>query len=240
MKPNKLSYQNIFVVGSKPDAIFPEVKPDLVISANSAIKRVQKYYGQVPVISIMSDQVFSDNVIKGEEGYLNDVREYIKGSKTNELVILKTLPKYRIIKKYIDYIEYTKSKSFTRWEYHKMTINYVSIYDAIESSFQNDSFLFILKTIYQTVRYGKFNPLEISTGMISLVYALFNYKYQKIYIIGIGVNQCSGYSYSNNSVYNYFHVPRDILLFKSLAKKNLLKKLAFTDPYVKELVSDWS
>ena len=229
----------IFVVGSKPDAIFPDTKPDIIISANSAIKRVQHFFPSTKLCAIMSDQIFSDNIVRGEEGCLEDNQNYIKDSKMDTLILLKTLKEKRIVIDINSWLNYNEFLLLHRFNIYKPLLKVISFKDIVSQIYINEDFKSFSKTVYQFIRYGKINPLEISTGMIALLYALENFNYNKIYVVGVGINSKSGYLYTNKGVYNEFHISRDILFIKALIKKNKIKNVKFTDTELKENVEFW-
>ena len=228
-----------FVIGSKPDAHFPEVVPDIIITANSAIKKVQDYYGKVEIVSIMSDQIFSNNVIPGEEGFIDDAQFYIKNSQMNKLVLLKTLSKSRYTIDFNEWLIFDNYVSLTRWGYHRLIFKFVSFKESFIHMIKKEKFNHIFKTIYQTIRYGKYNPTEVSTGILALAFALDRSLEYDIYVIGVGIDQNSGYEFSDNSKYNYFHIPRDIFFIKSLIKNGLINKIFFTDPNLINYIEIW-
>lgn len=230
----------IFIVGSKPDAIFPEIKPNLIIAANASIKRVQNYYGKTKIIGILSDQIFSNNDCVGEDGFLEKNRQYIKDSNIDNLVLLKTLPKSKYVAKVEDIINIgsPKIKVLNRWQYVKLIINYVGFLNSFLYMLKTYKIYEIIKTLYQTLRYGKYNPAEVSTGMICLAYAINNFKYSKIYVIGIGIEKDSGYSFTSKARYNIFHIDKDLFFVRSLLKNKIFKNIVFTDKYFNKKINE--
>jgi len=238
-KTKKKQNKVVFILGSKPDAYFPKVIPDLIITANSAIKKVQNYYGKVEIISIMSDQIFSDNVIPGEEGFLSNTQVYIKNCKMNKIILLKTLSNSSYVIDINEWLTFEKYISLSRWEYHKLIMKFVSFKESFIQLVKSENLYNIFKTLYQTLRYGKYNPTEVSTGIISLAYAMDRYLECDIYVIGVGIDEKSGYDFSKKAVYNYFHIPRDIFFIKTLIKKDLVSRIFFTDPELKNNIESW-
>ena len=188
----------------------------------------------------MTDQIFSDNNILGEEGFIDSSQIFIKNCNINKLVLLKTLPpnsSYVIdFSKWVNFDSYI---TLSRWGYHKLIMNFVSFKESFIQMVKSENLYNILKTLYQTIRYGKYNPTEVSTGIIALAYALDRSLENDIYVIGIGIDENSGYVHSDKAVYNYFHIPRDIFFIKSLIKKDLISKIFFTDPELKSNIESW-
>jgi len=82
--------KTIFVVGSKPDAVFPDVRPDVVIAANGSIRLVQNFVGESQVVGIITNSILCD---------LSDATrktvEILRGCYVDELNVVLFRPRER-------------------------------------------------------------------------------------------------------------------------------------------------
>lgn len=219
----------IFIVGSKPDAIFPNVQPNLIVAANGALARVQHYHDNCKIIGVFSKYVFFDSNTLSLE----------KNCKVDKLIIFGSIKKK-------DY----KSNSFVHPERAGIKYNeikYVSTtrIERIKLTYYNK--LFLIKHLLRNYSLSKklslcitflkkrvIKPLKISTGMISLIFAIREIRtYSTIYIIGYGLNSKNNeaHFYDQKKLYNAKkHSYPDLLFIYNLKKKYPYYELMFTDP----------
>lgn len=204
--------KNIFVVGSKPEAFFPTVKPDVIYAANAAIKRVSvNNFSEVMLKGVISNYVFNYE----SEPCLKAL-ELLNGCEVDELIIINALDGPSDIKVDLKYKNKTHISRRRRFNLFKKA---VGIKNIIFWLARTRSIKVIRKNISSIIEKRELTNLKPSTGMVSLLIALDeNCKSDNFYIIGVGMDGSSAHFYSSDK-YGDKHVHADKMLLKSLLAK---------------------
>lgn len=227
---------NILVFGSKPNPIIKINKPNIIITANTSIKTIDDYFNHVPnKISILSDQVLSNNEPDHQKGSLNSAREYMRESKCRTLIIIKTLNNNKILKPE-DYISYKKKIYLNPFKYQLYFASKIGLLNNIKDLILSVITFKIFKHIYKSIKLGLYPPFEISTGMIALWYAIDNFPNAQIYVSGIGLNPDSGYVFKTKFRYESYHIKTDEKFLAVLNQKKLLKNVDFDDEMINKIL----
>jgi hypothetical protein len=236
----------IFVIGSKPDAIIPEIKPDKIYFANTSIKMYEGKYDLNITNLVFSNLIFSNNEKKSNNpknpkiGSLKTARDYIRGVKCNDLILLHITSR-KVVRSKHKIIEDFKQYIFSNRVHHiyldKVQIGMVKLlnifwllksFRSIDSIKKN--FIFLYKLIFNSI----FSTIEVSTGVHALYWALENNKDSDIFLIGSGINPNSGYSFKTLNKFSDYHISADLHFVSEVRKRCINNNTIFiTDPELK-------
>jgi hypothetical protein len=237
----------VYVVGSKPDPNFPDMIPDEVYFANAAVKTYSDRFNGIEKNLIISDQIFSNNETNDGKlknasiGSLRNTREYIRGVKVDRLWVYSVTSrknyhgKYKIIENIDDYIFYNKRECIyldkIQWGILRL-YSMKDFYKIIKMLKMKTFVIMIYKMLYKSV----LSFMELSTGVLSLYIAINRNVGADIYLIGVGIDPNSGYSYSVNSKYSDYHIYNDILFLKNIIKQHS-NSVTITDTTLRDLIN---
>ncbi len=215
--------KSIFIVGSKPDAAFPDVEPDLIYAANGAIARVENYKAAFKVC-VLNRYAFS-------RGWVNVDAKAL--GKADKLVIIGN--DYHVVKNNIfDFIGgFDAEVEFDGKEVSRaIKLKQISLNEVLLAH------LFTKVNWMRRLRKYRMNAVlghNISTGAYALGRAVNDHGFSGVnyYLIGIGVGPDSSHFNDSDAAYNNFHSAHDFVFLRSIAKRASLK---VTDTSARELV----
>lgn len=73
----------IFVIGSKPEANWPELEPDFIYTANGALSRVQPWVGRAKIIALFNKYFFKRHLKPWE----SSTARVVDGCKADTIII---------------------------------------------------------------------------------------------------------------------------------------------------------
>ncbi|WP_412725929.1 hypothetical protein [Arcobacter sp. 15-2] len=227
---NKIN--KVFIIGSKPDILYPEgIVPDVVVGANVAVQRIQKYKNEATLYGVVSNYIFT----KRDKVCTVDYNE-IKESYVDTLFVtaLKTVTE-----------ESKYNLSQTTFNQNNIIYLNEKILNKCKNKYISNKFIlknYGLKGLFKYYLYnlkGKKNRFtHISTGMLSLAIMLEQYKNIKmdIYLLGIGIDPNSGHFYDKNIIMSDYHLEKDKEFIKNVVKFNNLINVYATDPLLKKYI----
>ena len=241
-----------FIIGSRINPIFPDVKPSSIIGINGAIELIEKKYSDFNnVTMVCSPHIFLNdfnklkNLYKDQDidiNYLDSVGKKILSKKLNGIIIrpLSDPQHYQEIRNnFIDENIIKKNcKNYLNYSYR--------CYERfILNSFQTNYLNFLIKELlyeksinYKDLIRSLFNknffilkPFKISTGFLGLMTAinnpLFNPPY---YVIGIGIDDSKYENKKSRIALRHNHLYADFKYLKKISKTNsIAEKIYFTD-----------
>lgn len=219
----------IFIVGSKPEAIFPNIQPDIVYAVNGAINRVQFLKNKSELIGIISNYVFSLNT---EQAKLT--RTILSDCKVDKLITTSlTLKRKQLLHPKSINLLYKNFEHINAYIENYLKLKFVKKNSLLKKIIYDDSIVGIVDFINCVLTGNKPKELKISTGIFSLVLALSrSTSPADIYVIGIGLEKGSKHFYDQSKVYDprNKHIDCDKFFLQNINKKKLENsKIIFTD-----------
>jgi hypothetical protein len=222
--------QAIFVIGSKPDAIFPAVVPSRIYAANGATARAQPIASEhdAPLTAVVWKIFFAE---RKQERHAATAAA-LDGCRGDRLVISGGGPKNA---------QYDPPRSrglIFRREQHlsrlaslRLKLRYASlsrVFNDVLSDLGRGS----SKGIFDQIRRKRsVDALGISTGLLATLLALDETAANsRIYVIGIGIDEDEGQFYDSGGLGRFRHVKADKAMVRDLVRKVPGKRLVFTDP----------
>lgn len=220
----------IFIVGSKPDIVYPEnISPDIVVGVNAAISRVQQYKERTKIYGVVSNYIFTEKnndclvaYDKIKNSYVNKLYVTALGTITNE-----SRSKFNLTSFVNSEVEYLSEEKLNIGK--NRYFNYKDI-------FNNYGFIASLKYLKFNFKGKKNRYTHISTGILALSIILEEFKSEKveIYLLGIGIDPTSGHFYDKKQIISDYHLEKDKEFLKNVVKSNNNAKLYATDPLLFE------
>ena len=197
--------------------------PDVIIAANGAISRVQKFYGKCRIIGVVSH-----SILIGESEVILSTLNVLKLCKVNDLIIVNYQNKFKdCIDRLKMEITNPQINYLTRGEKSKLILSEVKFKILIKYIFSTRTFPQILKVLLQLIVRNHCEPLRLSTGAICILLALAECLPEELFVIGIGLDAYSSHHYDKNNIYGFGHLESDSFYFSHLKKK--ATKIHFTD-----------
>lgn len=215
---------NVFILGSKPDPVFPGVTPDYVYAANGAVALASKFQPHSNLVGVMGRFIFDPNCT-----YADSTREMLRGIQLDKLVLKGSPAKYKDLHTAKDFhINATKIEYLSKSSINVLRSSARPTYDNlyISAFLCIDPILARFKLNYRRARF-KFE--FISTGAIALAYALHQHskEHTMFHVIGIGAKEGSGHFYDLGRPFE-LHGESDLNFFRSII--NGPRNVNFTDP----------
>lgn len=228
MSSNARLSSDIFVVGSKPKAKFPDVWPSDIFTANTALARVQHMAGR-PDITI-SAVILRYFFIANDKWRRSATAAALHGCQANRLLIAGGGPKK------VQYdsagargLEVEHVETLSRSASLALKLRFASwgrLFSNL-SDRTNDG-----KSLFQKIRITRTLPaLGISTGLLALILALQSARdsTSTVYVIGIGIEDGEGTFDDKSNIGRYKHLAADKAMVKDLARSKFAKRIVFTD-----------
>lgn len=220
----------IFVIGSKPQAIFPDVTPTKIYAANGAIARAQEIAQKydVPLTGVLFRRFLSAQ----EKERASPTAIALNGCRGDRLIISGGGPKHgRFDTPRARGLQFGSEERLSRSRSLLLKMRYASvlrigrdILNLIVKAGWSETFAKVRKT-------RSLGALGISTGMLAVLLALRESgRSSRVYVIGIGIDVEEGQFYDPNSAGRFRHVDADKAMVRDLVRKIPRDKLIFTDP----------
>lgn len=224
---------NIFIIGSKPSPIFPDVKPDVVYAANGALTHVQASFETAKIYSVLSDYV-----LFGDTPACEGARTVLKGARCYELILSLShwhnpAPKDVAEISPVTFDHLTKIRHFEKTTRIIKALKRDVLCSQITRLFKQHPLRFLYLALFKQ----QIDGLKLSTGALALSQAMRMYPdAEKYYMIGIGLDVAAAHFYNKGKIYGAQHVLADRLYYQAILSEYGTNKFLFTDPDVKSLL----
>lgn len=219
--------KTVFVIGSKPDATFPNDTPNIIIAVNGAIKLAQRFAKRnVRIIGIVSDYVFNEN-----NKFCKAAFSQIAGCQVNDLIVIKAAPHSQINKSLHDKVIYDRLFFINRWERTKTTLKVVRKRELISKLLSQQNLYGWLGHVFYFIKRRQIRAIKVSTGIFGLCMAISQLPSmpKNIWLIGIGLEPGSGHFYEKTKIYPPNHIAADKLVISLILAKHIDTRIRSTD-----------
>lgn len=228
----KLAQKEVFILGAKPDPVFPKVSPTKVYAANGAIYLAQRYVGA----SIVTGLVAKRLLIANEKMRSSTTSSVINGCKLDRLLICGGAGNNRSFDSpEMRGVTTNSVQRLSRFKTLSLKMRYASwrrLFANLDlyshGGGQNSLISAIIKT-------RSLPALGISSGLLATLVALSENKDRnaRFHLIGISLNPNGGHFHDVNSGPRP-HLLADQEMIKDLYRNIGKQKLIFTDPDMQE------
>ena len=221
---------NIFIIGSKPDPIFPDVKPDVVFAANGALTHAQAAFETAKIISVLSDYV-----LFGDTPACEGAWTVLKGARCHELILSQShwcnpAPEDVAAISPVTFDHLSKIRHFEKTTRIIKALKRDVLCSQIKRLFKHQPLRFLYLMLFKQ----QIDGLKLSTGALALSQAMRMYPdAEKYYMFGIGLDAAAAHFYNKAKIYGAQHVLADGLYYQAILREYGTNKLVFTDPNVK-------
>ena len=229
--------RSVFVVGSKPEAVFPDcIEPDVVYAANGALDRVQKYAKTAKIISVLSSYILSSEISTASK-----TRDIIAGSAADKVVLLTNSAVKRDISLESLDIKYHEMIYISPRDRTKLVANQVGYYSSIRQVYRDGGLRSCIAGIYNFMFGRSVQPLKISSGLLGMAIELASTNSaQDIHLVGIGLNANSGHFYDANKSYGRGHIDVDRFYLNVVAQRFSTLNLSSDDSSISNVFNTYA
>ena len=228
-----MNKQVVFVIGSKPEAVFPDVAPGYVYAANGSIARAQDFLQDAHVTGVVLNRFFAAD----DRERQSSTAKTLKGCQVNRLVISGGARRK-------SGIDAPGQRGLTCEQVVRL-----SRLRSVALKLRHASWGRLLRNldfrphpkedgrlITRISRTRSLPALGISTGMLAVLLALKEHPKATIYVIGIGLDPTAG-QFHDHTVSLRFHVEADRVMIDDLRGRVDSRQLVFTDPELSSYVA---
>lgn len=194
-----------FVVGSKPEAVFPRAMPSVVYAANGAIGRVQTYQSHAEINAVLSSYVLSTS----REGS-GPTREMISQCNVDNIIIVETNNITEDVSLSELNLNATSIRRISPIDKSRLVVSQVGLSDTIRKIYLSTGCVGILKSV---INYGLGRPVQgikVSNGLFGMSLCIHEKRdIETIHLIGIGLDAESGHYYDSDKKYGNDHISKD-------------------------------
>ncbi|MGE4465990.1 hypothetical protein [Sphaerochaeta sp.] len=217
--------KSILILGSKPNPIIPEKDYDTVIFVNGSIQlKNDKIIGRQLV------HILSSSILFGESLLIEKTVDCFRNQSVDETIVITYYPDKNsledINKRLVD-LNYTYNKItlYSPKEFEKtfLFFSHIQYWKTFLVNIFNNNFSRKEKTT--TARSYLRGRMHLSTGFLSIFYALKDHDIAEVTVSGIGI-VTGGYSYLSGY---RDHQYKDFIALQLLKKTGHISRLNFTD-----------
>lgn len=219
----------VFVIGSKPEAVFPDVKPTRIYAANGAIARAQEIMEMydTPLTGVL----FRIFLSAREKQRKSPTAAALNGCRGDRFVITGGGPRHgQFDQPQARGLRFRSEERLSRPGSMLLKLRYASLVRVardIRDEIRSEGWAASLRKIRKT---RSLTALGISTGMLAVLMALSESDDQScVYVIGVGIDAEEGQFYDAAGTGRFRHLKADKAMVRDVLRKVSRNRLIFTD-----------
>ncbi len=225
----KSGKKRVWVVGSKPSAMFPNNDPDVIYAANGAMSRIQEY-GEYFRVGVLSSYLLES------ERNLNSVWEELNGCRVDKLIIARRTP-YNPDVNPDDIglrpgdVEMIRERVIA----FKM-VKLLGIYEMLRRVWVSRKVGGLLRAIVNTIIGKPIQDTKLSTGLLCLLLSMDKYNLANYNLIGIGLDPSTGHHYNLGQKYGSDHIDVDRWFLNCIVESDMVGEVKSDDSTIRDVI----